>query len=1125
MLHAPSAIQKLSRLDLLPPPPTPKTVTQCGIATKVSHSNLSFQLIQMLTHVAAAPTPTPKSFTDEELKQHFGISMATRLEADEPDKQFKWADLDDEGGWQPSPPQWMDGSKSSMPTTEKPQEPPATEQSQKPTPNLESSNEESAGPKAILKPTSKPAATTKPGLVLKSVPEGPPTPTKNTDSSSSKSPWASLPAVDKASPIAFVSPADRKDAPATGASKDLSTGESKIDTNAPPRVINADSFSRDYDGSYAVTSKSRYDFKTNTWKLVDAPTASDPESGASKIMHPTTLLRRPSQSVAQQEDVTQNITPAGADDIDKMHRSGMSESVAKAQAKKQQLAAEEQRAEEAKRQRLQAKIAALGPEADTANTATVKPDSSGNENPQSSLAEQRHQTITQPWNSSTASGNHPSQGWSASTGSSGNVWGPPGNDKTLGNGVFASDLNQYRPSELQSPGPIAPPSAAPLPAPKAPEARVDLDSNTKPQRVAPMNTASNVRSSARGPAKAVTRPADTAAATRSGIAAALQAMGSTMGAAAPKQAGWSNFAAGIKSSDRILDAEATTRGRQPRPEATSVALKETFHQTTEDGKVAGVTQHKFDLKKQQEAKDESSKAIDAKQPSSVKADAPKPTVDSAGTQHTRRPVDNAKVAASKPIQQSLEQTAKPVAQTEATQTQVAPPQAVGTSKPTPKTPSVSSEAVAQSEPAKVLPAVDASSVLGSKAGLDRIDEPMMHTAHPTSVELGSNPAKSPLPFSHSLGARTSRFFGVGGGLNAQTPISKPPNHPHTPLQPPPSTDHYLHAVDPSSQPIVNLPKARPVVNIPKTLDVEPVADTATEPVVMTPRPQLHAGQKPIVTQAEWQSRFNNLFNRAFGTQDADVTEGTTGTNEEPSGVSPLSKSPFCPHEAAELAAVLIPILQKYYVAPKHEYMLPIHEAATKDSERVLFNGHAHKSEPDITFPEETDVKTPGQDDQLALNAPFSEELSSDFGSTVDILEFPKEDPMQVKLLPKVDLKSDTAASAVHAAPTNAAGNKPVAKLPNWAIPKDTSKPPTMPQYDGTGEGLGKWAEWGRYGIPKGPDGKPLPRPGATKKAQSQPSHPSNAPKQQQPAAKPQADDPNPKFGMGRYDALADGQMA
>ena len=116
--------------------------------------------------------------------------MATRIEADEPDKQLKRADLDDEGGWQPSIPQWVDGSKSSMPTNppEKPQEPLAAEQSQKPTPNIESSNDDSADPKAILTPTPKPAATTKPCLALKSKPEGPPKPTKNTDSSSSKSP-------------------------------------------------------------------------------------------------------------------------------------------------------------------------------------------------------------------------------------------------------------------------------------------------------------------------------------------------------------------------------------------------------------------------------------------------------------------------------------------------------------------------------------------------------------------------------------------------------------------------------------------------------------------------------------------------------------------------------------------------------------------------------------------------------------------------------------------------------------------------------------------------------------------------------------------------------------------------
>jgi hypothetical protein len=60
------------------------------------------------------PPAPPKQFTDEELKQQYGIHLATRLQSDEPGKEAKWADIDDdEDDWAPDTVQWMDGTKSS----------------------------------------------------------------------------------------------------------------------------------------------------------------------------------------------------------------------------------------------------------------------------------------------------------------------------------------------------------------------------------------------------------------------------------------------------------------------------------------------------------------------------------------------------------------------------------------------------------------------------------------------------------------------------------------------------------------------------------------------------------------------------------------------------------------------------------------------------------------------------------------------------------------------------------------------------------------------------------------------------------------------------------------------------
>ena len=59
--------------------------------------------------------PPPKQFTDEELKQQYGIHLATRLQSDENGKESKWADIDeDEDDWVPDAVTWIDGTKSAL---------------------------------------------------------------------------------------------------------------------------------------------------------------------------------------------------------------------------------------------------------------------------------------------------------------------------------------------------------------------------------------------------------------------------------------------------------------------------------------------------------------------------------------------------------------------------------------------------------------------------------------------------------------------------------------------------------------------------------------------------------------------------------------------------------------------------------------------------------------------------------------------------------------------------------------------------------------------------------------------------------------------------------------------------
>ncbi|KAF2473935.1 uncharacterized protein BDR25DRAFT_126217 [Lindgomyces ingoldianus] len=165
------------------------------------------------------PPPPPKQFTDEELKQQYGIHLATRLQADEAGKEAKWADIDDdEDDWAPDTVQWMDGTKSTVAAVEN-QPPPQEEPKPAPTETpLEASKSVPAlatntqrpgsttGTKTILKPGASLSGSNKAGLVLKGQPEKPTLVAKPSTTAPVKSPWAPLPPVEKVSPIQISPP-------------------------------------------------------------------------------------------------------------------------------------------------------------------------------------------------------------------------------------------------------------------------------------------------------------------------------------------------------------------------------------------------------------------------------------------------------------------------------------------------------------------------------------------------------------------------------------------------------------------------------------------------------------------------------------------------------------------------------------------------------------------------------------------------------------------------------------------------------------------------------------------------------------------------------------------------------
>lgn len=187
--------------------------------------------------------------TDEELKQQYGIHLATRLESEAPGSREKtWADIDDDDDdWAPETIEWTDGTKIKLPQADDP--PPPREPT--PTPAAEPVPIQVAKPRSPASEQSSASPTVKPtgfggraGLVLKGTaekptlvakPPGPPTPVK--------SPWAPLPPVDKVAPVNIEIP-HQQPPPQQGrfAQRELHGFQSM--PPPPAKEIAADDFSR-----------------------------------------------------------------------------------------------------------------------------------------------------------------------------------------------------------------------------------------------------------------------------------------------------------------------------------------------------------------------------------------------------------------------------------------------------------------------------------------------------------------------------------------------------------------------------------------------------------------------------------------------------------------------------------------------------------------------------------------------------------------------------------------------------------------------------------------------------------------------------------------------------------------
>ncbi|KAL8706004.1 MAG: hypothetical protein Q9201_000888 [Fulgogasparrea decipioides] len=159
----------------------------------------------------AAPQTAPKHFTDEELKQQYGIHLATRLQADGDGKEAKWADIDDdEDDWAPETIEWNDGTKITLADSnaaaafaEEQAAAQALNEKQEAEAKAKAAQAKpatSVGPNATVLKVGQ-AGQPKGGLVLKTPMEKPTLVAKPAAPAPVKSPWASIPPVDKVPPV------------------------------------------------------------------------------------------------------------------------------------------------------------------------------------------------------------------------------------------------------------------------------------------------------------------------------------------------------------------------------------------------------------------------------------------------------------------------------------------------------------------------------------------------------------------------------------------------------------------------------------------------------------------------------------------------------------------------------------------------------------------------------------------------------------------------------------------------------------------------------------------------------------------------------------------------------------
>jgi hypothetical protein len=238
----------------------------CGTRTSVS-TTCTINALSHANHKAAVPPVPAKHYTDEELKQKYGIHLATRLEAEGAEPKAKWADIDeDEEEWTPETVEWMDGTKTTISHADavppqpqpQPQEKPADKPQEelppmaapvpsaapvKPSMTALKRSTLAAQSRTILRPGAAQQAK-QIGADGKATPDSKSPMLKNTAPAPIKSPWAALPPVEKASPIT-ANPPPPAQAPSRFSHRDAH-GFDALSQPPPTREMATDTFDRSW---------------------------------------------------------------------------------------------------------------------------------------------------------------------------------------------------------------------------------------------------------------------------------------------------------------------------------------------------------------------------------------------------------------------------------------------------------------------------------------------------------------------------------------------------------------------------------------------------------------------------------------------------------------------------------------------------------------------------------------------------------------------------------------------------------------------------------------------------------------------------------------------------------------